>query len=144
MYLIESLPYELNDDLVLLLKDFELAVFHKRFWAAGQMYNKSIESISEGDLLYIIPYLVDDYQKYIAINYSVIYGFDKALQLLLLDPRIDPNVDAIQYASEMGRVEIVEILLRDPRVDPATNDNYAIRWASKNGHKDIVELLIGD
>ena len=37
MYLIFSLPCELNDNLVLLLNDFSVAVKYKRFWAASQL-----------------------------------------------------------------------------------------------------------
>jgi hypothetical protein len=41
-----------------------------------------------------------------------------------------------------NRAKIVELLLLDPRVDPSANNNYAIQKAVSNGNAEIVEMLL--
>ena len=47
-------------------------------------------------------------------------------------------------ACEKGIKRLVEILLKDPRSDPNTSNGYPIRKANKNRHHEIVEMLMKD
>ena len=66
MYLIFSLPYEINDEIIIHLNNFSVAVQYKRFWTASQLiqfdeliqFDKLIQ-FPEDDLLGIIPFLDD-------------------------------------------------------------------------------------
>jgi ankyrin repeat protein len=74
-------------------------------------------------------------------------GHAAIVELLLLDPRVDPTADdnaAIQLASECGHDSVVKLLLADPRVDPAADDNSAIRYSSIYGEDSVVKLLLAD
>ena len=132
MYLISSLPVELNDNILIFLQNFYLAVQFQRFWAAGQLYNKDsgMSKVPE----YIVPYLTMD-KKYNMLREASGSRFD-IVKLLLLDPRIDPSVqDNLVFceASIYGNFDVVKLLLSDPRIDPSTRNNEAIIWASDKG-----------
>jgi ankyrin repeat protein len=74
-------------------------------------------------------------------------GHVAIVELLLLDPRVDPASDydvAIRYASFGGHENVVKLLLADPRVDPAAQNNSAIRNASSIGCVSVVKLLLAD
>ena len=88
MYLISLLPYELNDDILILLNNFELAMSMKRFWAASRLYSIEL-NLSEDDLLNIIPYLLIENRYGILISTK----YTSVVKQLLLDPRIDPSVE---------------------------------------------------
>ena len=74
-------------------------------------------------------------------------GDSEVVELLLVDPRVDPSVDnnyAIWMASQKGHDKVVELLLANSRVDPSDGDNFAIRLASQYGRYKVVELLLAD
>ncbi|KAL0490677.1 ankyrin repeat-containing protein [Acrasis kona] len=71
----------------------------------------------------------------------------KVVELLLLDPRVDPsfnNNECIRWACAKNQPEIVKMLLQDKRVDPTSGGNSAIGLASEKGHVDVVKLLLDD
>ena len=148
MYLIYSLPYELNDNVLITIGNFDLAIFMKRFWVAGQLYqlyDKKMK-ITEKILIDIVRYL-DIEKKNSLLGYTSEKGYKKVVAQLLADNRVDPSVDenlAIRDASYYGHLKVVDLLLRDPRVNPSADDNCAIRWASENGHLKVVKKLLSD
>ena len=84
-------------------------------------------------------------------NYAIIltsfFGYDKVVQVLLKDHRMDPTYDsnyAIRLASYKGNYTAVKELLSDPRVDPSCRNNEAIRVASHYGHFKVVKELLAD
>ena len=130
MYLITLLPTEINDDIIVLLNNFDLALQFKRFWAASQLYSEDIhEELSQDDLMNIIHFL-DVEKKSIIFKYASIVGHTEIVKMLLGDPRIDPSTNnncAIRKASKYGHIQVVKLLLSDPRVDPSAHYNCAIR-----------------
>ena len=135
MYLIKKFPVELNDNVLIHISSFDLALQFQRFWAAGQIYkyNKDIDiKVPESLLENIVRYMDMD-KKYTVLYYASICGYESVVQILLSDPRVDPsNADntAIRRASYNGHSTVMELLLADPRVDPSALENDAIRWAS--------------
>ena len=109
VYLISLLPVEINDDILIILDTFDLAIVNKRFWAASKLFDIEIinrdvnmlnsPKISECDLMNIINYF-----------------------------SIDVKSNVFKYACKNGYDKIVRLLIADPRVDPAANNNEAIRW----------------
>ena len=99
MTLIYSLPQELNDDILIIIGNFKLAIKCKRFWAASQLYNCEMDVSQE-----------------ILMNLNLICYFD-----------VNTKNDTVIMASKNGHDKVVEQLLKDPRVDPSINDNEAIR-----------------
>ena len=82
-----------------------------------------------------------------AFKFASHYGWDKAVELLLTDKRVDPNVQngfAIGVASSNGHDKVVKLLLEDGRADPSVRNDSAIRSASGAGRVKVVELLLGD
>ena len=148
MYLITLLPYEINDDILLLLGNFDLAVLYKRFWVASQLISdiEQIDQMDENDSTNIIPFL-DIEKKNVLFFYTIEHGHDKVVKFLLADPRVDPSVEdnwPIRMASYNGNFTTVKLLLSDPRVDPSVNNNDAICVASCNGKFNVVEILLKD
>lgn len=73
------------------------------------------------------------------------------VELLLRDPRIDPNarnragVTPIVAACRMDREDVVEVLLRDPRIEPehpVSPDETALTTACKGNNVNIVRMLL--
>ena len=152
MYLIFLFPTELNDNVLILLKNFDLAVQNKRFWVAGKLYDKnkknggSRKKLTIKVLIEIIRYLNLE-KKNSLLGYTCEKGYVKIVKLLLSDPRVDPTTNynyAIRFASEKGHLEVVKLLLSDHRVDPTAKNNESIRLAAKNGHDKVVSLLLAD
>ena len=155
MYLIFLLPTEINDDILIHLERFSLAIKCKRFWAASKLYHhhtSEVEyTIRENDLVNMIPFFTVE-EKNNEIKYSSRYGNFEIVKLLLEDPRIDPSHGsgffdydtAFYWASRNGHDNVVQLLLLDPRIDPSVDNNCAIRYASYYGHDKVVRLLLAD
>jgi len=62
---------------------------------------------------------------------------------VIFNPSVDDN-EAIQWASENGKLEAARCLLKDQRVDPSADNNKAFRDASRLGHLEIVKELLKD
>ncbi|KAJ3244544.1 hypothetical protein HDU77_009838 [Chytriomyces hyalinus] len=75
---------------------------------------------------------------------------------LAFDPTIDSN-SPLFYACSGGHSKVVELLLQDPRVDPnaalkqsivfeehTERRNRHLLAAARNGHEDVVRLLLSD
>lgn len=60
-----------------------------------------------------------------------------------VDPS-DEFDEAIKYASQEGFSEIVELLRVDPVIDPSTDRNYSLKIATVNNHFDVVKCLLED
>ena len=152
VYLIKSLPSELNDDIIILLNTVDLALQFERFWAASKIYSAASAAsaakvhVPEEILMKIVKYLPHKEKEYV-FRCAVFYGFVKVVNMLLADPSIDDKdiFDfAIYWASRKGNSKVVQLLLSDSRVDPSIKNNAAIRWASRNGKFDVVKLLFSD
>ena len=157
VYLIYLLPTEINDNVLLNIGCFDLAVVHKRFWVASKLFDVSDFNeimdlfnthfnISESILMNIIDYFSVDV-KVNVLKYACRKGHDKVVAQLLKDPRVDPstnNNEAISLATFYGKLDVVQLLLADPRVDPSDEDNYAIRTASFHGYYTVVKELLSD
>ena len=149
MYLIYLLPQEINDEILITIGNFDLAmqfaISFKRFWAASQLYNCEMD-ISQEILMNLICYFDVNTKNDIVVVASK-NGYDKIVKILLSDSRIDPSANnnaAIRWASQFGRKAVVELLLSDSRVDQTTNNNYAINVAAANGHEAVVRMLLDD
>jgi len=81
----------------------------------------------------------------IAIASSAYNGFTEIVELLLRDPRVDPNKhNSLGLAAQNGHTETVRLLLNDQRNDPSRRGNEAIIDAVKNGHIEVVRLLLSN
>ena len=69
MYLIYLLPYELNDDILIQLNLFDLAIFFKRFWVAGQLFRGDKLSYTETEKILI------DIVRYMDLEKKIIHSF---------------------------------------------------------------------
>ena len=83
----------------------------------------------------------------IALTQASKNGHFKVVDLLLNDPRVDPNrhnlgLSPFQWAVDKGFTDIVQRFLQDKRIYPTTDRDYAIRAASSKGYIDIVNLLL--
>ena len=151
MYLIALLPQEINDDILVIIGIFNLAIHFKRYWVASQLFDVNkmdYMTLSERkSILMVIIHYLDLEKKTIVFLYASRHGYDKIVMQLLKDPRVDPLSSdnfAIRIASYRGHEKVVEELLKDHRVDPSADDNYAIQIASKYGYEDVVKLLLAD
>ena len=127
VYLISLLPTEINDNILLILDTFDLAVVHKRFWVASKLFDIEIIK-SDANHLHISHPKVSECDLMNIINYF----------------SIDTISNVFKYACKMGYSMIVKKLLADPRVDPSTADNFAICRASYHGKEDVKQLLLAD
>ena len=75
------------------------------------------------------------------------------LNLLLADPRVEPNergpLPALSYAVMRGDVPLVKFLLESPRIDPNTKDGTAwsktpLMYAVKENKETMVKILLAD
>ena len=101
MYLIFSLPTELNDDILIELNNYELAVRLERFWVASQLFSYSLQSFLPDTLIKIIPYMHDmpDKKNVIFKMASIIgLGYESVIKLLLSDPQ---RTTIIQYVMHL-------------------------------------------
>jgi ankyrin repeat protein len=83
--------------------------------------------------------------------YAVQNGFLNTVQLLLADPRLDPNISAndksspLKLAVQHKHLGIIEALIKDARVDPNLANSYNITplyVAVYYGCLDAVEILL--
>jgi ankyrin repeat protein len=75
------------------------------------------------------------------------YGFDAALEIMLMDSRCDPSDcdnNALLEACKEGHYKVVRRLLRDMRVDPAAEHNKSLLTAILYNRTQVVELLLRD
>ena len=88
MYLISSFPYELNDDILIFLYNFDLAVKCNRFWAASRIFDIDDEykyqQLRKNVLMNLIPYMnlhvkekVMEYASTCVINAFVVWADSK-------------------------------------------------------------------
>lgn len=96
--------------------------------------------------LFLEDHRCDPSQMHFLIN-AVQRGRLCALELLLLDKRVDPSKDnnrALRNAVDMGQKTMVEMLLNHPKVNPADAENHALISAAERGYVDILKLLLAD
>jgi ankyrin repeat protein len=71
------------------------------------------------------------------------YGHADIVEVLLKDPRIDPNKDfgnwSIIEAASNGHHKVIEVLLKDPRTDPTHSNNISIR---KSHTSNFIETYL--
>ena len=137
VYLIYSLPTELNDDLLITIGTVDLAIFFKRYWAASKIYTTPPTSTSQDTFMNIIRYLSVE-KKNILLTYAATNGYTKVVRKLLLDPQIDPSTIDIYsiWVNSLkckDTIDTIKLLLSDPRIDPAADKNFSIRFASSYG-----------
>ena len=147
VYLIYSLPTELNDDLLITIGTVDLAIFFKRYWAASKIYTTPPTSTSQDTFMNIIRYLSVE-KKNILLTYAATNGYTQVTKLLLLDPQVDPSTIDIYsiWVNSLGWdvIDTIELLLSDPRVDPSLHNNFLIVLAAEHGKVDLVKLLLLD
>jgi ankyrin repeat protein len=68
--------------------------------------------------------------------------FNPALKMRLYMNEDGHN--ALEYACGNGYLDIVELLLIDPRVDPTVNGNLAVSLSAGNGYSDVLKRLLQD
>ncbi|KAI8916318.1 hypothetical protein EDD86DRAFT_198269 [Gorgonomyces haynaldii] len=70
--------------------------------------------------------------------------FPKVVELMLQDPRVEPDCydnNLVRYCASEGKDKMLALLLTHKSVDPGSHDNEALRLAIKYGHKSTVQLL---
>ena len=83
----------------------------------------------------------------IAFKYAYKNKYNKLVQLLISDPRIDAGLndnEALIFCCKNGYNEIVKILLTNKNVDPTAQNNSSIKEALFIKNINIVSLLIQD
>jgi ankyrin repeat protein len=73
-------------------------------------------------------------------------GYTRIVSLLLEKSSVNPAGDylAIKLASKAGHLDTVQVLLSDPRVNPQKAGRLAIKKAQSRGHEAIVSTLLLD
>jgi ankyrin repeat protein len=82
-----------------------------------------------------------------AISIASEEGHVEILQLLLDDPRVNPNAQyntPIYIAAYYGRTECVRSLLLDGRADPTIQNNVCLFYALTNRNYEVAKLLLRD
>ena len=147
MFLIASLPQELNDDILIIIGTVDLAVQYKRFWAASKICD--VMMIDESNIINfikIIPYMTLE-EKNKILEIVSMFGNDINMQLLLETCRIDPSINdnkVIRLASRYQNTMVVKLLLNDSRVYQSANSDELFHWASQCGDYKIVKKLLSD
>lgn len=59
------------------------------------------------------------------------------------DPSFDDSTSLI-YAANTGNTAVLQVLLDDPRTDPNTKNGAVMRHAIQNGRADVVDVLLAD
>ena len=73
----------------------------------------------------------------------------KILELLLSDPKADPNYSGgafLKMAIDSGNVDLVKILINNSRVNllPLDRNNYLLRVTCINNRIEVLKLLLAD
>ena len=95
-----QLPQEMQDEILLYIGSFDLAIRLQRYWVAGKLYNVTI-NVPENVLMKITKFLSLKNKNDLLV-YSATHGYKNVMKNLLLDPRVDPpylDNSAIRMAS---------------------------------------------
>ena len=148
MYLIYLLPVELNDNILIHIADFDLAIKFHRFWVASKLFNFNTKNkVPESVLMNLTLYFTVE-KKNNLLFYASVLGYCKVIRLLLRYPKVDPLTlspngdESIHLASMFGKENVVALLLLDPNIYPSSQNNKAICWASEYGNEKVVKMLL--
>jgi ankyrin repeat protein len=110
-----------------------------------------LNNIKEIELLIDTAFFTADYREQL-IGLSLCYDNIEVFKLLLEHRKNNPSkyiskcfqLDAIQLASQYGKVDILKVLLKEDCIDPSHNDSYSFRLAATHNYIPVMKLLLKD
>ncbi len=82
-----------------------------------------------------------------AIRMSCFHGYEKSVDYILKNPRVDPTAlanEALYLACMAPHKEVVKLLVLDGRANPSDRKDCAVICAARHGWTSLMEIILAD